>query len=157
MAAALAVIVPLFCGCQAWYSVVDHDTRRFAWADASADASKEAAKEVPKLLGWSGGSLEPFRVPGLTQEEVTKYVDSGRIKTEAFHYYHGELHIRGSRDDYRMRAKLSYTERFNRALLDLILMSEKGHNQQPQETSGQASPAAPSQSSGAPPLQPPGH
>ena len=127
--AVLILLLPFVAGCQAWYGFTDRETRQFLSADPIGDAQKEAQKPAPKFLGWNGGSMEPFLIPGLSREEVASYIDSGRFEAQSFHYYHLDVMRKGSKEDCRLRAKRQYAEQFNRELLRLMSNRETKPNQ----------------------------
>lgn len=117
---AFVLALAFLAGCQSWYGLTDAETRAFCWADPVAAARKESERPEPKLFGWSNGGDQPLGIPGFSQQEVSEYVDSGRLKVEEFYNDHLDFLRNRSKEAYRVRARFRYAEIFNRELLSLM-------------------------------------
>lgn len=120
----------LFCGCQSGpfqreHSEISPSFRSqiygFRHADAKAVVSQRIITGNWQFLGYSGGMLEESFIPGLTQEEVERYIDSGLFSWECFFYYHLYFHAGSPAEENELAAaRLDYAERVNRELLRRI-------------------------------------
>lgn len=107
-------------GCHVLANPSSKPIQDFSKADPISDAVKEFEKNEPKFLGWNGGSMEPFFVPGLSKDEVSLFINSKMFECVTFHYYHLDFAKKNSKKGKYLEAKMKYAETFNIELMRLV-------------------------------------
>ena len=102
----------------------ESEIRRLNATDATKAVTTRTMLGNWRFLAWAGEGPNSIYVPGLTKEEMHEYIESGHFGYEVYYFY--DLGpIKPSREHEELRtAKLHYTERMNRALVEAIRQRE---------------------------------
>ena len=124
----------LLCGCHAAPvsrveesvgSSIAWQVREFKAGDAAKIVTARIKDGNWKFLAFDGGNMEPTFVPGLSKEEVQRYIDSGSYELEAFYYYHTRFSLGSHVEETALwDARMDYASRVNRRLLQEIEKKE---------------------------------
>ena len=141
------IIVVVFCGCHMSAQKKLHEKAEGLVLQKirdlrEADADRLAAERIKsgnwRLLALSGGMMEPTSLPGLSDEEIKKYLTSSRMQWEIYRFDQTYQGLASPELEKELSAaRIDYATRLNRAMLKRIEAIDS-----PNHASQSATPAA---------------